>query len=79
MMKKAKAVKPYIRPIFLWSTVKAQLFQPVVALGRRKMPRVWRGAATPAGGSSSVLGGCSMMAISVPLGHYLRVDRYAMI
>jgi hypothetical protein len=42
--------------------VKTQLFQPVVAEGRRKAPRVWRGATTLAGGSSRFLGGCSMMA-----------------
>src|SRR3954469_14373088 len=61
--KKAMAVKPYMRPIFLWSIVKIQLFHPVVAVGRRNAPRAWRGATTPAGGSSRFLGGCSRMAI----------------
>ena len=37
-MKKTNAVTPYIRPIFLWSTVVNQLQKPVSADGRR-MPR----------------------------------------
>src|SRR3954469_352118 len=60
--KNAMAVKPYMRPIFLWSMVKTQLFHPVVAVGRRNAPSVWRGATTLPGGSSRFLGGCSMMA-----------------
>ena len=35
------AVKPYMMPIFLWSIVKTQLFQPVVAVGRRNTPSAW--------------------------------------
>src|SRR3954451_20836596 len=36
--KKQKAVAPYMRPSFLWSTVKIQLRQPVVDTGRLKTP-----------------------------------------
>ena len=34
--KKTMATKPYMIPIFLWSTVKAHDFQPVVSTGRRR-------------------------------------------
>ena len=45
MMKKTKAVTQYMIPIFLWSTVVNQLFQPVVARGRANRPRrAWTAA-----------------------------------
>ena len=37
--KKNSAVAPYIRPSFLWSTVKSHDRQPVLLTGRPKMPR----------------------------------------
>ena len=37
--KKISAAKPYMIPIFLWSTVVTQLRQPVWVRGRVKTPR----------------------------------------
>src|SRR5690606_41467116 len=64
--KKNSEAAPYMMPIFLWSTVKSQLFQPVVAVGREKPPSGRRTLADP-GESSRGAVGLSTIAMSVPL------------
>ena len=35
--RKTSANRPYMKPIFLWSTVVSQLMRPVLAVGRQKI------------------------------------------
>jgi hypothetical protein len=71
-MKKNNAVAPYMRPSFLWSTVKSHDFQPVVATGRRSAPNVRVGVIAGADGAkagTTVVPGAgrSMMAMIPPI------------
>jgi hypothetical protein len=64
--KKKNADVLYMRPSFLWSTVKAHDFQPVVATGRRYTPRALEGVTNSGAmpdGTAGTPEGRSMIAI----------------
>ena len=63
--KNTRAAAPYMMPIFLWSTVKSQLFHPVSPCGRLSAPSGFSATVTVSPASRASGRSSSMIAISV--------------